>query len=617
VFGRRDGVYDHGDAAIQPACVDGRAGLNITRSFSHRESLLLIILVSLLTFGNSLFNDFVGDDHMVVVHNTFYETWTNFPKLFTRDYITSPDEALNRRHYAHTGSVAYRPVLSMTFFADYWLWQRSPFGYHLQNLLWHIANALLAYGLFLSILGNPALAVFSALLFAVHPLKTEAVCAIGYRADVLACFFFLTAFLTYLKAENLRGLSRRLVMGGSCVSLFLALFSKESAIVFIGILAAYRWIIRGERIRDIFKRFLSRDAGFFLITFFYLYVYIFVFRNATLSAVHFLGGDIRSHGMIVLKIFAEYVQGFILPFMVKILPPGYFPSGGTGHGDYQAWFSAGVLFLLVCLFIRLRRRERGAAFLLAWFLMSYIPVSNLIPIATPMGQRFMYLPSIGFLGVLAILIHMAGVYWNSRGRDVRWGAWLPKVVILACMAVTVPLNMAWKDNFMMALHMVRDYPSSPIGHMHLGIEYYRRGDVEKAYAALQNSLERGMDDPRGFFHLGLCHFNDFERSRSFYEESIRRFPYYALPYTGVGRGYVLSQDYARALPYLENSVRLTSLYTGYGYLIQAYMGLGRREDAEAVYGAAKMFLTKKSYLDSLQKLILEWENFENPVDIGI
>ena len=170
---------------------------------------------------------------------------------------------------------------------------------------------------------------------------------------------------------------------------------------------------------------------------------------------------------------------------------------------------------------------------------------------------------------------------------------------------------------MMALHMVRDYPSSPIGHMHLGIEYYRHRDVERAYTALQNSLERGLDDPRGFFHLGLCYFNDFERSRPFYEESIRRFPYHALPYTGMGRSYVLSKDYARAVPYLENSIRLAPLYTTYGYLIQAYMGLGRTEDARAVLGKAQTFLTEKSYLDSLKKLIQEWGNLKNPVDIGI
>ncbi len=591
--------------------------MNRTRSFSHRESILLIILVTLLTFSNSLFNDFVGDDHMVVVHNTFYETWANFPKLFTRAYITNPDEVLNLRQYAHTFSVAYRPVLSTTFFIDYGIWQRNPFGYHLQNLLWHIVNVVLVYGLFSSIMKNPPLAVFGALLFAVHPFKTEAVCAIGYRADVLACFFFLTAFGAYLQAENRKGLSRGLIMGGSYVSLFLALFSKESAIVFIGIVAAYRWIIRGEKVRDILKRLLSRDVGFLFITLLYLYVYIFVFRNATLAQTHFLGGDVRSHVEVILKIFAEYVQGFLLPFTVGILPPGYVPPASEAHVDYQVWFCAAVLFLLVYLFIRWRRREKSVAFFLAWFLISYIPVSDLVPIATPVGHRFMYLPSVGFLGAVAMLIHTLGVYWDSRAKGTRWGAWLLRVVILACMAVTVPLNMAWKNNFMMARHMVRDYPLSPVGHMHLGFEYHRHGEVEKAYTALQNSLERGMDDPRGFFHLGLCYFNDFERSRPFYEESIRRFPYYALPFTGVGRIYVLSKDYARAVPYLENSVRLAPLYSSYGYLIQAYMGLGRAEDAKAIYGTAKTVLTEKSHLDSLERLIQEWGNLKNPVDIGI
>ena len=112
---------------------------------AHRQSVLIIILVSLITFSNALSNGFVGDDHLIVVNNTFYETWANFPKLFAPGYITDSDEAFNSESLSHTGSVAYRPVLSATFFFDYWLWQRVAFGYHLHNVVVHVLNAILVY----------------------------------------------------------------------------------------------------------------------------------------------------------------------------------------------------------------------------------------------------------------------------------------------------------------------------------------------------------------------------------------------------------------------------------------------------------------------------------------
>ena len=98
-----------------------------------------------LTFGNSLSHDFVGDDYVVIVDNSFYASWANFPKLFSRASITESDDVFNKKEYFHTGSTAYRPVLSASFFVDYGLWQRNPLGYHLHNVLLHMANALLVY----------------------------------------------------------------------------------------------------------------------------------------------------------------------------------------------------------------------------------------------------------------------------------------------------------------------------------------------------------------------------------------------------------------------------------------------------------------------------------------
>lgn len=591
----------------------------------HRQSVLIIALASLIAFSNALSNGFVGDDHLIVVNNTFYETWANFPKLFAPGkYITDSDEAFNFESFSHTGSVAYRPVLSATFFFDYWLWQRAAFGYHLHNVVLHVLNAVFVYFIFFLILKDPALSLFGAVLFAVHPLKSEAVCAIGYRADLLAAFFFLLAFLSYILRERCgaagrlpSGWKRKVIEALSHAALLLALFSKESAVVFLGMLAAYDVLVRKEKMSDALKHFYGRYLGYLLITLFYLYIYFYVFRNSAMDNARLLGGNVFTHATVAIDIFVQYLTGFILPLTVKVLPPLYAPPAA----GYAAW--AGLI-LFIFLTYKICRKEKTAVFFAVWFLIALIPVANIIPLINPMAYRFLYLPSVGFLAAAAVLLNAWGVSLDKflrsvsrSGAGVRVGAALRWGIVALCAIATLSLNMAWKSNLVMATMMARDFPTNPIGYLHLGMEYFRIGAVDKAREALEKGFALGMDDPRGYYFMGLCYFNDWRRSGPYYEKSIRLFPSYALSYVGLGRIYVLGGHYAEAIPYLEKAIALSPSYAGYGYLIQAYQRTGRPDDALAAYHQAQGAFKEGSHLESLEKFIKEGKDLKGSVDIGI
>lgn len=575
----------------------------------HHQSILIIILFSLITFSNALSNGFVGDDHLIVVNNTFYETWANFPKLFAPGYITDSDEAFNFESFSHTGSVAYRPVLSATFFFDQWLWQRAAFGYHLHNVVVHVLNAVLVYFILFLILRNPSLSLFGAVFFAVHPLKSEAVCAIGYRADLLASFFFLLAFLSYILRERYGAGKRKAIAALSHVALFLALFSKESAVVFVGMLAAYDVLVKKEKMLDVLKHLYGRYLGYLSITLSYLYIYFYVFRNSAMDNARLLGGNVFAHATFAVDIFVQYLAGLILPLTVKVLPPLYVPPAA-----YSAW--AG-LALFIFLTYKVSRKEKTAAFFIAWFLIALIPVANIIPLINPMAYRFLYLPSVGFSAVAAILLSKWSASLDKFLRVARVGAALRWGIVVLCAITTLSLNMAWKSNLVMAATMVRDFPASPIGYLHLGMEYFKLGAVDKARDALERGFEQGLDDPRGYYYMGLCFFNDFKRSRPYYEKSIYLFPRYALSYVGLGRIEALEKSYERAIPYLKEAVSLAPSYTAYGYLIQSYLLLGRETEAQAVFEEAQGALTNKSYLSSLRKLMEEGRGLKGPIDIGL
>lgn len=583
----------------------------------HRKAILIIAAVTLLTFGNSLGNGFVGDDDVVIVRNAFYTSWKNFPRLFARDYLTDSDTVFNfKGKYFHSGSVAYRPVLSATFFIDHWIWELNPFGYHLHNLLLHAGNGVLVYFMVFLILENSPLALLSALLFAVHPFKTEAVCAIGYRADILAAFFFLVSFLSYIHHHRHRKLQRAGWIVLSYAAFFLALFTKESAIIYLGIVAAYDFLVRGEKISGVMKRFFSTYLGFLGITAFYLYTYLFLFPNFTLIHAPIPGGSGFGHVWTMLRILSSYVTGFFLPFAVKTLPPGYVPNVHQ-PADLAVPFAVIVMIGIVYFLVRIRGYRKEAVFFFVWFFLSLIPVSNIIPITNPMAYRFMYLPSVGFLALLAVFGDRVCFHLGRISRDISWDKMTKLSWVMACMAATISLNTTWRNNFVMASHMIRDYPRSWIGYMYLGMEYYKGGDIEEVKTLLLKADELGLDDPRGFYLLGLCFSKDLERAKSFYEKSIRLFPNYVLSYVGLGRAYVLQGAYEQAVPYLTRGIELEPLYSAYGYLIESYIGLGRLDEARTIYENARTVLTDKGHVDSLFRMIQESPHLKIPIDIGI
>ncbi len=582
----------------------------------HKKAIFILVVVSLLTFGNSLFNGFLGDDHMLIVDNAFYTSWRNFPLLFAPAYVTQPDNLFNASRLMHTGSVAYRPVLSTTFFVDYGLWRRNPFGYHLHNLLLHVTDSVLVYFIVFFIVSRQPAALLSAILFSVHPLKSEAVCAIGYRADTLASLFFLSAFLSYIRLPASRGFKKACLSVFSHVFFFLAVFSKESAVVFVALLIAYEGLIRGKKGREILRQGVGKNIGYVVITLFYVFVYVYVFQNSTLRNISLWGGGWLPHIAMMFYIFSQYLSAFFIPSQVRALPPLFAPA----LEPYEIYKLAGaVVVFMVFIWVlgRVWRRHKVTAFFLLWFLITYIPVSNLIPLVNPMAYRFMYLPSVGLLAAFSIGMQRLG----ERGRrllpHIDGGRIFKSVAIVFCMIVTISLNAMWKDDFVMASHMVKDFPDSPMGYLHLGMVYCVKGDVHRAQEILEQGLQKGLDDPRGYYHMGLCLLNDFERAKPYFEKSIRTFPYFALSYVGLGRIYILEGSYEEAIPYLQRAVALKTSYPAYGYLIEGYARLGRLEDAQRVFEEAQRVLTHKGYIDSLQRLVEERDQSKKPEDLGI
>src|SRR3990172_4772892 len=104
-----------------------------------REKLIHILLIACfaaLFYINSFGNFFVWNDWTLIIENVLVRDWTNLPEIFTSAFwkplIGEPSQI-------------YRPLVSVSFMTDFALWRLQPWGYHLTNVSFHVANSILAY----------------------------------------------------------------------------------------------------------------------------------------------------------------------------------------------------------------------------------------------------------------------------------------------------------------------------------------------------------------------------------------------------------------------------------------------------------------------------------------
>lgn len=212
-------------------------------AISMKVSALVVFITGTVTFLNSVNGQFVFDDSEAVLNNQDVLTESPLSNIFINDFWGTR-LTLNKSHKS------YRPIAVLTFRWNYWMaGGMHPFGFHATNIFLHGVVSALVVPVSNYLFGgnSPRMAFITSLLFAVHPIHTEAVAAIVGRADLLCALFSFLSFLFYAKASKLAVMSTTVKSAIYLIfSLFLctlALFSKEQGITILGICIAYDVLI--------------------------------------------------------------------------------------------------------------------------------------------------------------------------------------------------------------------------------------------------------------------------------------------------------------------------------------------------------------------------------------
>lgn len=389
----------------------------VNRVFNHRRFNLIafsvIAIVTLVAYSNTFKASFHFDDNPSIVDNYTI-------KVMTADNIVGILKGV-------------RPVVYLSLMLNYSLGGLNVVGYHIFNVSVHILNAFLVFLLVSGTLALPAfkeryaagtagrMALFTAILFAVHPAQTEAVTYIISRTELLATLFYLAAMLMFMKAVLKR---KAIYYFGLFFFALLSMSSKEWAVTLPAMLLLYDYLFLSNRS---VKTVLSHGMSFVLAALPWAVVLsnLNLFSNPSVgfNMVPTAGVAVKSPLTYLLTSFNvlwTYIRLLLLPINQNL--------------DYE-YPVATTLFELPTLLSFLGHVAiLGAAFWLfkkkgwllipfgiAWFYITISPTQSFVPVMDIIFEHRVYMPSIGFF--LAFVVAYEGLFeWWEKRRALRKSA---------------------------------------------------------------------------------------------------------------------------------------------------------------------------------------------------
>ncbi|HHT9112630.1 MAG TPA: tetratricopeptide repeat protein [Candidatus Wunengus sp. YC65] len=352
----------------------------------------LITVLPVLIYLNSLGNTFVYDDYLTITNNYFIREWRYLSAFFSQKY------------FAISNELTYRPVVTLSYFVDYALWQLRPWGYHLTNLIIHTLNVYLVYFTAYHLFKNRITAFISCLLFSVHPIFSEAVNAVSYREDLLSATFLLVAFILFIKYNE--STNRRYFIIWYALSLLtylLAMLSKETAVVLPFLILSYDLIFQKNHIVNLhnrIRRLVANYAGYIATGGFYLFLRFYLIHNPG-ESVEYPGNSIFVNFIMMTKVLGYYLKLLFIPAPLNadyVVPLTYSPADGAFI------VSAILLIITAILLVKKCRLSRIWIFSTIWFFVTLLPVLNIIPINNIIAERYLYIPGIGFTMLLGSIL---------------------------------------------------------------------------------------------------------------------------------------------------------------------------------------------------------------------
>jgi len=563
--------------------------------FPLQAKLSLILgLVSLLVYANTLKNGFVFDDFVLIKYNAAVNKGiAGIPEIFTTPYFKGK---------INVSFDYYRPLSIVLFAIEYEIFGDTPFAGHLVNILLFSGCVLLLF-FFLDNLfeqKKTGVAFIACLLFAVHPVNTEVVANIK-SSDQLLCFFFaFSALDMYIKFVQ-KGKILQAITGS--IFFFLSLLSKETAIVLLAIIPLVFFFYRNEQKR----RSVYIIAGAAVAASVYLairYAVLGSFVTGNHSSFSFLDNilvhapSIDSRYATPVYVLGYYIRLLFVPYPL-ICDYSYNTIPFMYFSNIKVLLSLAVYLILITVGVYrvVKKHKDPFAFAIMYFLVCIALFSNIFfLIAGIMAERFLFFAVVGYCLLVALIIEKwTGLREPGDGFLINKKAiFIITPILLIYSVLTIKRNCQWSDSNTL---FTTDLPKAP-NNWHLlynmgtnqliladtmqqtdtrrnkliteGINYLKKAAAIYAGYGLVNS-----EIANSYFLSG-----NYDSSEVYFKKSLALYPTDDISAEHLAAIYFKSQRYAQSVEICKKLVALEPGYArGYRNMGNCYLMMGKYDSA--------------------------------------
>ena len=538
-----------------------------TPMFSGKHLGWLIAVFAFLLYIQSVTFDYVLDDQATLHGNRFVtQGLEGIPTLVKTDYWFGSDVGVR--------VPLYRPG-SYVMFATLWeFFPDNPAVFHFMNVLMFAITCWLLFLLLTRLFKNrnTLFPFICTLLYAAHPIHTEVVNNIK-SADELLCFLFaLLASLSALSYVQKRSPIHLILTG---IFYFIAVFSKESGVVFIVVTPLMLYYFSGAKLKDILSVFavLSVVGLIFFIVRAQVLADVPDYQHTSIVNVLYSATDFVTQRATALFLLLKYELLLLFPHPLTY---NYDFAQIALRQISNPLVIFSILFhtgIAIYAFMGIKSKNI-LSFAILFYLVTISPVSNIfLIIGTSFAERLLYIPSLGFCMALTygiIKLAKADSYTMPQVNLKKLVATYPILIsVLVITALysfkTLTRNTDWKDNVALFGNDLKHSNESASAQYHWG-----NAIMSKLYVEETDSLKKS---------------EYLDEAVTAYTRAIDIYPSFGDAYLHLGDVYNKKKDPANAIHYFEeyNKLMNNSNPVALKYLGGIYDKQGRFDDAIKTY----------------------------------
>jgi protein O-mannosyl-transferase len=463
----------------------------------HIPAMILgLVAVTFIVFAGALGNDFVEwDDQIYIRENPIIQD-AGFGQL---GKIFSTSVALN-----------YHPLTIFSLMFNALFFGKGATSYIFTNILIHTLNTVFVFLFIQKLTQNRSLiSFFTALLFAIHPLRVESVVWISERKDVLYTCFFLAGCLTYL---NYLSQNQRKYLIYTYILFVCSCLSKAQAVVFplVLILIDYWFDESFDR-----KKIINK-LPFLLISFLFGFIALNIQSGGNFgglitpavneaNAIDIKGYDVFDKLQIGTFAFVSYLYKLFLPLDLTPLYPYIKEADGSTPASYKLGL---ILFPLIIGFaIWSYKRYKIITFGVFFYLICIVLVLQFLSVGVAlMADRYSYLPFIGIFFLIAYCLD------KLSPKYVIWGVY--SVFALWCAYLTTKQVKVWRDSISLYSQRININPNDIRALEVRGEMYLMKQRIEEGVTDLEKAFSMGLRSEQAHLQLGIAYGNSGKKDKA-------------------------------------------------------------------------------------------------------